>query len=353
MRILLVGNGNLKHCGARYYDQVAKLANGFTRNGHHVFFLSDRDIARFATFFKIKSIGQKYCNQYFLNVCRNYKPDMIVFYHADVITLESVMAAREILPAVKIAQFNVDAIFNPHTVSQISDKFDGVDATFITTAGTALKKFSRPGKAVSFVPNIVDASMEWPKCFEHSDQANDMFWALRATKGTVAGDRRVEYPLYLEQNGIKIDYYGMNGKPLLYDARYYECIANAKMGLNINQIWTMGKLDDCEKEEIYLYSSDRISHYLGSGLLVFTTRDNKLEELFKENEEMVFFASKEELLDKVLHYKKRDEDRKTIAKAGWQKAHAHYNERLIAQYIVETTFQQKLSVNYQWPTTLW
>ena len=64
------------------------------------------------------------------------------------------------------------------------------------------------------MPNPVDLSIEWPRCFEHSDQANDVFWALRAEKGTYPGYPRIELPLYLEKSGkVKIDYHGMNGKP--------------------------------------------------------------------------------------------------------------------------------------------
>ncbi|MDX2074134.1 MAG: glycosyltransferase [Alphaproteobacteria bacterium] len=358
MKILLVGNGNFKHRGARYYDQTNKLANGLIRCGHNVYFLSDRDTAR-AVMFGSKSIfgtqarAARHCSRVFLQICRNFKPDLIMCVHADLLTADALLAAREILPQVKIAQFNVDIIFNEHNAKNITDKLPGVDATFITTAGPGLKKFSRPGKRVSYVPNIIDSSIEWPRSFERSDQKHDVFWALRALRGSAPGDRRIEYPLYLETNGVDIDYYGMNGKPLLYDARYYEAIAGAKMGVNISQIWTKGNYEKAADEDLYLYSSDRISHYLGGGLLTFITRDHKLEELFPEDKEAVYFGSKEELLDKVRYYREHDEARKTIARAGWEKAHTHYNERLIGDYLVEATFGRPFSHPYLWPTQGW
>lgn len=358
MKILLAGNGNLKHRGARYYDQCDKLYNGLVRNGHDVFFMSDRDIARTSSPLGMAlgpdcPFGTRFCNRYFLDVCRNFKPEMIVLYHADIIQPDTLRRAREILPGARIAQFNVDIIFNPHNVRQIASKLDGVDATFVTTAGAALKKFSRPGKIVSFVPNMADASIEWPRCFAYSHFENDVFWALRALKGSVENDRRIEYPLFLEKNGINIDYYGMNGKPLLYDARYFETIAKSKMGVNISQIWTRGNYTKASDEDLYLYSSDRISHYMGSGLLTFTTRDHRLEELFKEDNELVFFGSKEELLEKVRHYQQNDTARKCIAEAGWKKYHACFNERLVAKYMVERTCGAALSENYAWPVECW
>lgn len=356
MKILVVANGNLKHRGARYYDQGLKLANGLIRNGHNVYFLSDRDLVysleQFSTLglYGTKSHKQKHISRFFLDVCQNFKPDMIMLAHADLITCEALMRARQFLPAVKVAQFNVDIIFSPHNITQIKSKLDAVDATFCTTAGKGLRKFSRTGKIVAYAPNIVDSSIEWPRAWERSDQSYEVFWALRALKGSVAGDRRIDYPLYLEANGIKIDYYGMNGKPLLYDARYFEAINDCKMGINISQIWTRGIYDKAADDDLYLYSSDRLAHYLGSGLLVFTTRDNKLEELFPENQEMIYFENKEELLEKIRYYLAHDDERKKIAHAGWKKVHTHYNERLIAQYMVEATFGQKFSTDYAWST---
>jgi hypothetical protein len=350
MKILLVGNGNQKFRGERYYDQCAKLYNGLVRNGHSVFFMSDRDVKREGMKFGITALGEKHARSYFLDTCRNYKPELIIFYHADVIKPDAIAEARQMLPSIKIAQLNVDIIFNEHNAAQIKSKLDVVDATFITTAGKGLKKFSQAGKIVSFVPNMADVSLEWPQCYAYSDQSNDVFWALRALKGSAEGDRRIDYPLYLEKNGVKIDYYGMNGKSLLYDARYFETIAKSKMGINISQIWTRGHYEKAADEDLYLYSSDRIAHYLGSGLLTFCTRDHKLEEMFAEDKEMIYFSSKEELLDKIRYYAERDEARGAIARAGWLKYHACYNERLVAKYMVERTLGLPLSEAYQWPT---
>lgn len=355
MKILVVGNGNLKHRGTRYYDQGIKLANGLIRNGHNVFFLSDRDLiyslGQFSTpgIFGTQTHKRKHISKFFLDVCRHFKPEMIVCVHADLLAPEALGEARQMLPRLKIAQFNVDIIFNEHNAKNICEKLPVVDATFITTAGPGLKKFAQAGKRVAYIPNIVDSSIEWPRCFERSDQPYDVFWALRALKGSVAGDRRIEYPLYLEEKGVAIDYYGMNGKPLLYDARYFEAIGNARMGINISQVWTRGNYERAADEDLHLYSSDRIAHYLGSGLLTFITRDHRLEELFAEDKEAVYFSSKEELLDKINYFRAHDEKRKRIAHAGWEKAHTHYNERVIAKYLVESTLGTPFTGDYQWP----
>ncbi len=350
MKILFVGNRNLKHCGARYYDSGTKIINGLIREGHNVYVMCDRDIARNHKILGIKSFGVKYCNEFFLKTCINFKPDMVLFHHADLITIETIKEAKSVLTHAKFAQFNVDIIFSPHNIENIKSKLPYLDASFHTTAGKALKVFSGYRAIISYIPNPVDSSIDTPKCHESSNQEYDIFWAMRVGKRTFKGDKRLEYPLFLEKNeSVKIDYYGMNGRPLLFNAEYYQKISNCKMGLNISSNKTLDDSEVAKPEDLYLYSSDRISQYMGSGLLTFASRENSLHELFIEDKEIVFFDSKYELLDKIMYYKKNDSERKKIAAAGWQKSHTHFNERIISKYMVETTMQKKYSENYLWP----
>ena len=351
MRILHVGNGNYKHDGEKFYDVGRKLNNGLIREGHNVYFFSDRDTARASNIFSSSRLSSGKCNDQFVKICENFQPELILLGHADIIKAESLKNVRDIIPDVKIAQFNVDIIFAPVNIASIKSKLDVVDTTFITTAGEALKKFSSEKGKVRFMPNPVDISMESIKCHEKDDQENDVFWALRATKGSFEGDPRIEYPLYLESsNELNVDYHGMNGKGELFGNDYYKAIANNKMGLNISVNRVNGDYPLADDAHIYIYSSDRISHYMGCGLLTFAAKRNRLDKMFVEDKEIVLFDSKEELLEKVLYYKKNDKARKEVAKNGYEKYHAEFNERLIARYIIESTFEQNYSYEYQWPT---
>ncbi len=354
MRVLYVGNGNYKFAGARYYDPGRKIVNGLIRLGHNVYFFSDRDAARKTGVFGLSRFGPHRTNELFLRCCKNFKPDLILFCLADLVTSDALDQVRTLLPHVKMAQFNVDPVFRPHNRAMITQKLPWMDATFVTTAGPVLKRFHREEAKVAFVPNAVDASIEWPCAHRHTDQMFDIFWALRAPRGSYPGDPRIEYPRYLKRSGkVTIDYHGMDGVPELFNAAYYEAIANARMGLNISVDRTDGASPRASEEELYLYSSDRIAHYMGSGLLTFATRDNALEEMFTEDAEMVFFTTPEELLDKVLHYRAHDTARQSIAQAGWEKYHRCFNERLVAKFMVEVTFGLPLSEPYAWPTDVY
>ena len=59
------------------------------------------------------------------------------------------------------------------------------DATFVTTGGAALKRFSHANNVSAFIPNPVDPSVEDLRNFERDDLAYDVFFAANAS-----GDRR-------------------------------------------------------------------------------------------------------------------------------------------------------------------
>jgi hypothetical protein len=273
---------------------------------------------------------------------------------ADSIQPESLKKVRSFLPHVKIIQYNVDALFTQHNINMLRKNLPYINATFVTTAGSVLKCLSHTNGVVSFMPNPVDKSIDYPKCHERSDQAHDVFWSMRISKKDE--DPRVNFPLFLEKSEkVTIDYYGMNGKPELWGADYYEAIENAKMGLNITQtsqtyVEKNSLHKNTSKEDLYLYSSDRIAHYMGSGLLILSTRSNGLKEMYAEDKEIIFFSSQEELLEKAVYFKNHDGKRREIARRGWEKCHSCYNERLVAKYIIETSFNLPLSEDYSWPT---
>jgi hypothetical protein len=355
MHILFVADGNLKHRGARYHFTYRRLVNGFIRNGHNVYFLSDTDTARGGNIFHSSRLGWSHCNKVFIDTCYNFRPALIVLGQADIIQYESLKEVKSFLQHVKIVQYNVDALFRRHNINILKRNAANMDATFVTTAGSILKSFSHSRGVASYIPNPVDKSIDYPRCHERSDQKHDVFWSMRQIEKSRKHEEnpRIEIPLFLENSGkVNIDYYGMNGKPELWNADYYQAIEKAKMGLNLSHSY-LGKDNVHNKttaDELYLYTSDRISHYMGSGLLTLSTRDNSLEELFEENNEVVFFSSKEELLDKVTYYKKHDDERKRVARQGWEKSHNYFNERLVAKYMLEVAFRLPLSENYAWPT---
>ncbi len=357
MRILHVGNGNEKHRGQRFYDVGRKLNNGLIRNGHNVLFFSDRDVARASNIFgsSRSKKGMRVANERLIETAEHFKPEFLLFGHADIITSETVKTIRGMFPSAPVAQFNVDPIFFDATVRNIHRKLEVVDASFVTTGGPILKKATRPGHRAFYMPNPIDTSIETYRCHERDDQPFDLFYAVRAT--TTTGDYRGNYRLDLprqlkaEVPELRCHFHGFDGAPEIFGTHFYRALGSCKMGLNLSHIQTTlkGAIRLAEPEEKYLYSSDRISQYLGNGLLTFTMDGNGLERLFSADE-LVTFADADDLKNKLRHYRHNDSERMRIAANGWRKAQTLHNERLVAQYIVEATTNAGFSTDYAWPT---
>ena len=110
MRILFVGNDGYKYGGERSHCFASRIRHGFVRNGHHLYFMSDRDIVHAKGIFR-KLTGRKSVKTLFLEICKNFQPDMILLGQADFIHEDDLAEARKILRKVKIAAYCLDIIF--------------------------------------------------------------------------------------------------------------------------------------------------------------------------------------------------------------------------------------------------
>jgi hypothetical protein len=353
MRVLFVANFGERYFGERYYTVERKLANGFTRNGHHVYTFSDRDVARQATLFRSSRAGRGAANARFLETARAFQPEMIVLTHSSLIETAAFADAKRLASKPRLAQICVDPLFRIVNVDFLKDRARAVDATFVTTAGAALARFSSSNNVSSYMPNPVDGSIESLRGFERSDQAFDIFFAANAS-GDSPGDPRRTVPRLIAETGeATIDHRGFDGRPPAFGSEYFRALEDARMALNINSDRAETAKTRAPAEELYLYNSDRVSQLMGCGLLTLSFRVNHLTELFEEDREMVFADSPEEMRDAALRFKRDDARRRAIAEAGWRKSHESLNERLVASYIEEVTFRRALSRSYLWPAALW
>lgn len=339
MRILYVGNFNEKHNGSRYYDSNRKLANGFIRNGHQVYQFSDRDIARGSTWFESRKFGIIPANNRLLETARQFSPDLLVVGHSQQIYTRTLKKIRKFLPHVKIAVRNVDALWHQDNVDRIMPRADVADAIFITTAGDQLKQFARKNNVVSFFPNIVDESVDSFRAFENPSPRYRLFYGMGFAR---PGRERFQVAERIlngfPEGTIKI--LGTRGVEPVFGIDYQRMLADSRMGLNLSQ----GEGDP-------LYSSDRMAHYTGNGLLTLIHRRAGFDAMFKENE-LAFYDDFDDLIKKIEYFNIHDDEACEIAKNGWRRSHEIFNERLVAKYIVEVTFREKLSEDYQWPTEL-
>lgn len=349
MRILHASHTHLKSLGARNYFLPVRINNGFIRNNHEVFWFSDRDVARYSSWLHSRKTGVGACNRKFIEVCRNFEPEVIALSSADIIHPETLAEARRLLPNVAIFQYYIDPLFDASNFRNVRSKAEVVDRTFVTTAGSVLARVAGSGSRAAFIPNPVDASIDRHRCHERSDQPHDVFFAGSITPWLHPDDLRGRAHDLIRDRlpEARRAFYGLAGTPPRFGAAFMHALGEAKIGLNFSQRNLAAQSGP--GGELYLYSSDRIGLYQGNGLLVFSTRAFDLSTLYGE-EAIVEVATADEFIDKLRFYLEHDDERRKVARAGYELGHREFNERLVSQYMIEATLGVPFSHPYRWPT---
>ena len=323
MKIIHAANFSIGKAGAAYYSTDRKLSNGLVRNGHFVYDFSYRDIARANNKFGSKQIGTGSMNRQLLETIYNIEPDMLLLGHSEIIWNETLLEIKKILPNIVISMWYVDPLFNSKRLTHIYDRLENIDNLYCTTGGELLFKFKREHNNVFYMPNPVDSSIENLKNDENNDFPIDLLFC-----GIDKGEsERSQIINYLKEHLDNVDFgiYGSLGNPPIYGNKYIRALASSRMGLNISR-----------RNNVYLYSSDRIAQLTGNGILTFTPDTPGMHELYTEDE-VVYFSGQHELMEKIKYYKTHDDDRIRIARNGRLKSHDKFNCSVVASYIIDTS----------------
>ncbi len=343
VRILHIGYAPVSLKSLNQHATGIKLCNGFIRNGHQVLALSDRDIAR-SFGLGHRRLGRLFFNKMIRDYCRAHKPELMVLGHADMLDAAAIAAIREDLPGLRVVQWNVDPLFEPDNIRRIEGKLGVVDLTLVTTAGPSMEKLRRPGVRVGFMPNPVDLSIERGRVDEVENPPFELFYACgnpdrpkRVVCGQPWNMEDFMRDLTARQPGLRALTPGMFGQSLLNGAAYQEALEQAAIGLNISR-----RADD------YLYSSDRLAHLTGNGLLAVIERATGYDHFFGDDE-MGFFSTLDELAGLIARYRAEPAARMRVAAAGRRRYVDLFNERRVAAYIVDAAFDGTGETAYPWP----
>ncbi|CAE7914106.1 unnamed protein product [Symbiodinium necroappetens] len=339
IKILYFGNIQGLFGHQKFYLIPPRLVNGFTRCGHMVYALNDRDFARYANPFRSRAFGARKVDGKLLAVCRDYRPDLIVLSNCEMVTNEAVQAVRAILPGVRIAYRNVDSLNMGGNRKRVERRLGVVDTIFLTSSVAGLQDPSGRTK-LAFMPNPVDRSLDRGRAFETTNPRYDLFFAGQAIRDQV--DRRPATLARLqgELGDLKLGFFGsVVGKPSLFGQSYLDALADSAMGLSLDR-----------EDEHPLYASDRMSHYLGNGLLTFVKRGKGFERFFTE-QEVAWFDGADDLIETVRRLAVESHERRRIAEAGWRRAHELFDCTRIAAWMVELSLDRPFSQQYPWVDT--
>ena len=345
LRILHITNFNERLDGRLFFNTGRRINNGFIRLGHSVLGFSDRDIQKYYKSFRdIK--GAKTLNDKLKKTCYNYKPDLIVLGHADLISAEQINELKNDYPNVRIGQWFLDPLNKKgpdfeRNKRRVIDKIKCVDGTFLTTSPQALD-FIHDKSTSYFIPNPADKSFEILNNYNSSCNV-DVFFAL--SHGVHRGvlkrgkiDDRVTFvnKLITKTPNIKFDIYGLNNIQPIWADHYFKTISNAKMGLNLSR-----------GDAIKYYSSDRITQIVGNGLVCLIDEKTEYRDFFNDNE-MVFYKNLSDLSEKILKIANDEKLRKSIAKNGKDKYMKYFNSSIVAEYIIDKTMNIKNKKKIFW-----
>ena len=132
-----ITNFNERLDGRLFFNTGRRINNGFIRLGHSVLGFSDRDILRYYKSYN-DFTGSKSLNDKLKKTCYNYKPDLIVMGHSDLVNTQQLSELKDDYPDIKIAQWFLDPLNKngpdyERNKLRILDKIEATDANFITT----------------------------------------------------------------------------------------------------------------------------------------------------------------------------------------------------------------------------
>lgn len=336
-KVLVVGNVFGRGYGSDFYMTMQKLVHGFIRLGCALHVFNDREVARAATPLLTSVAGRPAANRRLIETCRNFRPDLVLLGHCELIENATLVEIRATQPGIRIAYRNVDTLTDAANRKRLARRAEIADAIFVTTAAPIHGVPQDSRAPVYFIPNPVDSAIDTGRGFTQRDQDHDLFFAVNTEDGNDARVRFLQAALqHLPE--LRVDIRGVQGNPAVRGTAFLDGVNNARMAFNMSR-----------PDNVYLYSSDRMSQLLGNGLLTFVSRTTGFQDLFGEDQ-VAFYEGPEELTDKLRFFLEHDRKRQEVAEAGWRAAHSMFASELVAKYMLERSFAAPLSETYPWPT---
>ena len=336
LKIIHITNFNERFDGRLHYNTGKRINNGLIRLGHNVLTISDRDIL--SNYKNLKDPkGVNTLNNKIISSFNNFNPDLVITGHADNILSDTFEYIKNKNKSLKIAQWFLDPVskFGPDFIknkNRLLKNINFIDANFLTTDPNSI---DFKIKNSYFIPNPADISFETLENYKY-DCENDMFFAMshgvhrgKLKKNKSDNREKILESLLLKNSEIKFDFYGLKNRQPLWAEDFKYQLSKSKMGLNLSR----GK-------PLKYYSSDRIAQLMGNGLLTFIDEKTSYSDFFNKNE-IITYTNTNDLVEKILKFKKDDRRRRQIAKNGKNKYLKIFNSSNVANFIISKTFDVK------------
>jgi GR25 family glycosyltransferase involved in LPS biosynthesis len=117
-----------------------------------------------------------------IETCDNFRPDVILIRHSDLITNQTLAEVKKLLPHVPLVYRNLDPLWRERDIKVIHWRKKVMDAIFITTGGEPLKQFCTGKNVVAYIPNATDPGMDDQDNSQKTEFERDLMFVGRGDK---------------------------------------------------------------------------------------------------------------------------------------------------------------------------
>jgi len=303
-----------------------KLAKGFIRNGHDVVEFSYLDLLAQLSPVNFRGLAARLAKEKadraLVSLASQYSPDMVVLFNLKRLDERTVLRLKETAPG---------ALY----VAMHGDMHHGCDADVLriarlcdwfmpTSAGAALRWYKEAGVArCAFVPNVADGDLEYPQPAPPQWRSDVLFTGKLWHDLEGQDPHREELIRHLAAGG-KLTVWGCLGRPDVSGLDYVNAICGARIALSVNAF-----------NDVRLYHSDRLTHYLSHGTFVLAKGVPDSELMFEDGRHLCYFNTTEQCDELIDRFLADDAARRRIAAAGMERVHEAFGCRSIARHVVD------------------
>ena len=311
-----------------------KISKGLIRNNHDVINFSYRNYL--SKNFLTKN--NKIINNKVSNIVENYRPNLIVLGHNNILENDTLSEIRSKYNS-KIILWYEDALGykgeGPNwrkNLNLIEKNSELIDKYYLTTHPDEITT-SIDRKKLNYLPIPVDPNIENLKIYNYKNRYKDLFFALshgvnfgKLKKGK--SDERESFinQLMFQYPNIKYNILGISNELPKWNYNFYNELIKCKMSLNLSR----GK-------PLKYTSSNRIAALIGNGIYTFIDEKTKFKHYFNENE-VGFYKNLNDLGNKIEYMLSNPKKINEYGKNGKSKYFKLFNNKIITKNIIENTF---------------
>ena len=318
-----------------------KISKGLIRNNHDVINFSYRNYLN-----PFNKNSSKKINYSIEEICENYKPDIVIMGHNNVLSSNTVEKIKSKYKS-KIILWYEDALSKKalgpsweSNLNLIETNSDLIDCYFTTTHPTNIIDTKIRREKLNFLPMLVDQNIENNNFFNYKNKFKDLFFGLShgVNFGKLKKNKFDEREIFLnnlfdynvkKNLNIKFNILGINNENPKWNYDFYNEVIKCKMALNL----TRGK-------PIKYSTSNRIAALVANGIYTFVNIKTKFNDLFDENE-MGFYKTADDLMNKIYALKSNNKKIIQYSKNGAKKYFQLFNNKKITKYIIDRTYNLK------------